>query len=206
MNGMDTIWTKIYKTWKFKVFLCDKFIHLLKYCLIAHLVHLLSSLPFYAQESHCWPTAHIFSLQPFHLLHDQKKVIYSMWSSTSLWVADQYLSIRSICFFTCAVLVSSKCKENGSVDLRRSLTIILVKYGDRPTEMIYDELVWLRLKLAAILLSGHTDLNNSPSLSVDLKLKLLEATFASQRISCFLTFITRETYSKAFGSRLQSNF
>ena len=71
------------------------------------------------------------------------------------------------------------------MDLRRSLTIILVKYGDRPSKMIYDELVQLRLKLAAILLSRNIDLNNSPSLSVDLKLKLLEATFASQRISAF---------------------
>ena len=107
------------------------------------------------------------------------------WTHTSLCVGDQYLNVRSICFFTCAVVVSSKCKENGSEDLRRSFTIILVKYGDRPSEIIYDELVQLRWKLAAILLSGNMTLNKSPRLSVDLKLKLLEATFASQKISAF---------------------
>ena len=69
------------------------------------------------------------------------------------------------------------------MDLRRSLTIILVKYGDRLSEMIYDEMV--QLKLAAILLYGNTDLNNCPSLSVNHKLGVASSTFVSQRISAF---------------------
>ena len=35
---------------------------------------------------------------------------------TSLWVGDQWWRVRSICFFTCAV-VSSKCMLNGKSDL-----------------------------------------------------------------------------------------
>ena len=111
--------------------------------------------------------------------------MHSIWSTLHYVLGDQYLNVRSICFFTCGVVVSSKCKENGSEDLRRSFTIILVKYGDRPSEIIYDEVVWLRWKLAAILLSGNMALNKSPRLSVNLRLKLLEATFGSQKISAF---------------------
>ena len=52
----------------------------------------------------------------------------------------------------------------------RSSRSTLVKYGDIPSQIMYDELVQLKLKLAAILLSGNITLNESPILSADHKL------------------------------------
>ena len=45
-----------------------------------------------------------------------------------------------------------------------------MKYGDIPSPIMYDELVQLKLKLAAILLSGNIALNKSLILSEDYKL------------------------------------
>ena len=105
---------------------------------------------------------------------------------TSSCVGDQYLNVRSICFFTCVLVVSSKCIQNGSLDLTKSLTISCVKYFDMPSAIMYDALVRLSLKFAAILLSGNIALNKSPMLSTDRRLKLLTDTFTSQKISAFM--------------------
>ena len=61
-----------------------------------------------------------------------------------------------------------------------------VKYFDMPSAIMYDALVRLSLKFAAILLSGNIALNKSPMLSTDRRLKLLTDTFASQKISAFM--------------------
>ena len=55
-----------------------------------------------------------------------------------------------------------------------------------PSAIMYDALVQLSLKFAAILLSGNIALNKSPMLSTDRRLKLLTDTFASQKISAFM--------------------
>ena len=55
-----------------------------------------------------------------------------------------------------------------------------------PSAIMYDALVRLSLKFAAILLSGNIALNKSPMLSTDRRLKLLTDTFASQKISAFM--------------------
>ena len=78
--------------------------------------------------------------------------------------------------------VSSKCIEKGSPDFR-SPRITVVKYGDKPSLMIYDALVQLKLKLAVILLLQSTALNKSPIWSLDHNLYLLHAAFVSQYIS-----------------------
>ena len=51
---------------------------------------------------------------------------------------------------------------------------------------MYDALVQLSLKFAAILLSGNIALNKSPMLSTDRRIKLLTDTFASQKIYAFM--------------------
>ena len=60
-----------------------------------------------------------------------------------------------------------------------------MKYGESPSEIIYDALVRLNLKLAAILLSGNISLNKSPILSVDLREKFPQAVLVSHKISAF---------------------
>ena len=111
--------------------------------------------------------------------------MYSM-LSTSSCVGDQYLNVRSICLFTCVLVVSSKCTQNGNLDLTKSSTISCMKYFDMPSAIMYDALVQLSLKFAAILLSGNIALNKSPMLSTDHRLKLLTDTFASKKISAFM--------------------
>ena len=88
--------------------------------------------------------------------------MYSMLSRLPHVLGTNTLMLDPFAFSPMYWLSHQSVFRMGSLDLTKSLTISCVKYFDMPSAIMYDALVRLSLKFAAILLSGNIALNKSP--------------------------------------------